>query len=356
MGLFGRTPPPSTCRVRVANAELTFEVPRNRLLLGSALDQGVAYPHNCRVGTCGSCKTRLVSGRIRPLIDFALSPLTAAELKDGCILACQSKVLGDLEIEAPIARGGGVAVQRVTGRIESAQTIAADVVDLRLRLDESFRHQPGQWVSIGARESEVRRAYSLHTPCDPAGTTEAGFYIKRLPGGAFSEWLFGADRTGIEMDLLGPFGVLGDQEIIGHNVCVAGSTGLAPVVCLIEAALEGSPQPRFTLVFGVRDAEDLFALDRLEALAQRHPGRLRVVPMLSHEPAGSRWQGGRGLVTEALTADLEIDPETTQAFLCGGVAMVDACERRLRELGVAPERVHADRFVPTGATVAAITV
>ena len=351
MKLFHRPPAPETCTVRVTNADFSFDVPRRRLLLGSALDQGVAYPHNCRVGTCGSCKTKLVSGRIRPLIDFALSPLTAQELKDGCILACQSKVLTDIEIEAPIGRGGGVAVQRVTGVVASAELVGHEVIDLRLRLDTLFRFQPGQWGSIGARDSEVRHAYSFHTPAPREGTTEVGFYIKKLPGGAFSEWLFAADRAGVEMELLGPFGILGDHDETGHNVCVAGSTGLAPIVCMVEDALAASEGARFTVVFGVRREHDLFVMDRLAALAERYPGRLRVIPLLSHEPPESGWTGGRGLVTEALGEDLA----AVHAFLCGNAPMVDACERRLVELGLPRERIHADRFVPTGATVANVT-
>ncbi|HEX6493410.1 MAG TPA: 2Fe-2S iron-sulfur cluster binding domain-containing protein [Candidatus Dormibacteraeota bacterium] len=351
MKLFHRSATPETCTVRVTNADFSFEVPRRRLLLGAALEQDVAYPHNCRVGTCGSCKTRLTCGRIRPLIDFALSPLTAQELKDGYILACQSKVLSDIEVEVPIGRGGGIAVQHVGGVIASAERAGNDVIDLRLRLDTPFRFQPGQWASIGARASEVRRAYSFHTPAPPEGTTEVGFYIKKLSGGAFSEWLFAADRTGVEMELKGPFGILGDHDESGHNVCVAGSTGLAPIICMVEDALAASATSRFTVVFGVRREQDLFATDRLSALAARHPGRLRVVPILSHEPQDTAWTGARGLVTEALDEDLG----AAHAFLCGNAPMVDACERRLLGLGLDRERIHADRFVPTGATVANVT-
>ena len=351
MKLFHRTPAPETCTVRVTNADFSFEVSRRRLLLGAALEQDVAYPHNCRVGTCGSCKTKLKCGKIRPLIDFALSPLTAKELKEGYILACQSKVLSDIEVEVPIGRGGGIAVQDIHGVIASAELIGSDVIDLRLRLDTPFRFQPGQWGSIGARDSEVRRAYSFHTPAPAGGTTEVGFYIKKLPGGAFSEWLFAADRTGVEMELKGPFGILGDHDESGHNVCVAGSTGLAPIVCMVEDALAASDTSRFTIVFGVRRERDLFAMDRLGELAARYPGRLRVVPILSHEPADSAWTGARGLVTEALDEDLD----AAHGFLCGNAPMVDACEARLVALGLERERIHADRFVPTGATVANVT-
>src|SRR6185295_13919980 len=94
---------------------------------------------------------------------------------------------------------------------------------------------------IGAADSEIRRAYSFHTPPgDEAGTTEVGFYIKRLPGGAFSEWLFDGDRTGVRFLVQGPFGAMGDAEPATHNICVAGSTGLAPILAIVDAGLATS--------------------------------------------------------------------------------------------------------------------
>jgi NAD(P)H-flavin reductase/ferredoxin len=342
--------PTTPCRINVSGSDCTFEVAKNKVLLASALNQGVAYPHNCKVGTCGSCKTRLVSGRVRPLLDFALSTLTAEDLKGGYILACQAKVLSDLELEVPIARHGAT-LQTVGAVVESCEAVAPDVIDLRLRLDSPFSFQPGQWASIGAADSAVRRAYSFHTPAGDGGGSDAvGFYIKKLPGGAFSEWLFESDRTGVRFEVHGPFGALGDADPAGDNICVAGSTGLAPVLSVIEAGLEASDTSRWTLVFGVRRAEDLFAMDRLERLHQRWGDRLRVVPILSHEPQGSDWQGRRGFVTDALEDDLGVDVETANAFLCGSGPMVDACERRLLSLGASQDRIMADRFMATGAS------
>jgi len=338
---------PSTCKVSVAGSDLSFEVPRNRLLLGTALGNGIAYPHNCKVGTCGSCKTRLVCGRVRPLLDFALSTLTGEELQGGYILACQAKVLSDLEIEVPIPRHGS-ALQTVGGAVASCEPLAADVVDLRLRLDTPFSFQPGQWASIGAADSEIRRAYSFHMSCDEGGATEVGFYVKRLPGGAFSEWLFEGDHSGERFEVKGPFGAMGDAEPAEENICVAGSTGLAPILSIVDSGLHGSDRSRYTVVFGVRREADLFAMDRLDGARRAWGDRLRVLPILSAEPAATSWTGPRGLVTDLLTDDLDLDVVRANAFLCGAAPIVDACEQRLLGLGLAPERIHADRFVATG--------
>ena len=104
--------PSGYCRITVQGGE-SFTIKKNELLLLAALEQGVDYPHNCRVGTCGSCKTQLVEGRISPMVDFALSPLTNAQLQDGYVLACQAKVRGDLTIVRSEGKIGIAASQPV---------------------------------------------------------------------------------------------------------------------------------------------------------------------------------------------------------------------------------------------------
>ncbi len=99
----------------------------------------------------------------------------------------------------------------------------------------------------------------------------------------------------------------------------------------------------------MRTASDLFALDRLERLKDiAGPERVRIVPVLSHEPAGSAWQGRRGLVTAVLDEELDVDYHSLSAFVCGALPMVEAVEKRLRTLNVSTDRIHADKFEPSG--------
>ena len=70
-------------------------------LLASALDQGIAWPHLCRVGSCGTCRCKLIKGKISPEIDFE-NILNQEQLKDGYILACKSSVKTDLMVEVKL--------------------------------------------------------------------------------------------------------------------------------------------------------------------------------------------------------------------------------------------------------------
>ncbi|MBA4285484.1 MAG: hypothetical protein C0434_08135, partial [Xanthomonadaceae bacterium] len=203
---------------------------------------------------------------------------------------------------------------------------------------------------IAESGSFTRRSYSYYdTPAaDGSGATEIGFLVKRLPGGRFSEWLFAEDRTDLKFWVEGPFGVMGIDDLDRDGLCVAGGTGLAPILSIVGDRLRRSTTAKFTIVFGVRTAADVFANDRLEALLREGGDRVRLITILSHEPAGSAWAGPRGLVTAALDETLGIDYATTAAFICGNLGMVEAVERRLIGLGVQADRIHADKFVPSG--------
>lgn len=67
-------------------------------VLEAADDVGVDIDNSCRAGTCGSCKVRLLKGKVTMDVDDALDD---ADRQAGVILACQAKSSGDdLEVEA----------------------------------------------------------------------------------------------------------------------------------------------------------------------------------------------------------------------------------------------------------------
>ncbi|MES2682034.1 MAG: 2Fe-2S iron-sulfur cluster binding domain-containing protein [Pseudomonadota bacterium] len=341
------------CRIVVQGAdgrEEHFDIRRNDLLLKAALEQGVDYPHNCRVGVCGSCKTRLVAGRVSPMVNLALSPLTNAEIEAGYVLACQAKVRGDLTVGVKLGQHALLPVETVSARVSRWQPLPGEVIDLRLKLDTPVHFHAGQYCTIAESGSFVRRSYSYYDvpPADGEGPAqEVGFLVKRLPGGRFSEWLFAEDRTGVKFWLEGPFGVMGVDDYERDGLCVAGGTGLAPILSIVGDRLRRSKTAKFTIVFGVRTAKDVFASERLQQLLSQAGERVRLVTILSHEPAGSDWTGPRGLVTAALTPAVGLDFREVAAFVCGNLGMVEAVEKSLLALGVAPERIHADKFVPS---------
>ncbi len=333
-----------TCTVTVLGAAKKFEVPRGDLLLMAALEQGINYPHTCRVGTCGRCRTKLVSGRISPQIDFALSPLSNDELEQGVILACQAKVRSDLEIDVALIDQKVIKPKMIAGTITHWQRLPGEVIDLRVGLEKPLHFQAGQYASIATSGSFTRRMFSFYDAPKPNGNYDVGFLIKKLPGGKFSEWLYNDDRRDVRVWIEAPFGQMGLDDEPRDALGVAGGTGIAPILSIARDRLRRFPKNRFTIVFGVRREYELFALDKLDEIADESAGRLTVIPILSDEPTGRDWTGATGLVTDAINSDLNLDFGGLSAFVCGSVPMVNAVEAHLLKMKVDPKRIHADKF------------
>ena len=49
----------------------SFAVAPGETVLERALKAGLAYPHDCTVGTCGTCRTKLVSGKVDAITPFS---------------------------------------------------------------------------------------------------------------------------------------------------------------------------------------------------------------------------------------------------------------------------------------------
>jgi toluene methyl-monooxygenase electron transfer component len=73
------------------------EVEPGETLLQAALRSGVAFPHSCRVGSCATCKCRLVAGNIKSMTDTSYV-LDTEEVEGGFILACQSILKSDIRV------------------------------------------------------------------------------------------------------------------------------------------------------------------------------------------------------------------------------------------------------------------
>ena len=88
---------------KILNNDKEFKVSKGKNLLAAALDDGINWPHKCRVGSCGSCKYKLIKGKISPDIDFGYV-LSFDELNDGYALACQSSLKSDVEVEIELKK------------------------------------------------------------------------------------------------------------------------------------------------------------------------------------------------------------------------------------------------------------
>jgi NAD(P)H-flavin reductase/ferredoxin len=346
--LFGKKPSSHSARIAPANVEL--RVGSKETLLQAALNQGIAFPHDCRAGGCGACKCRLVKGKVRELTDKSYI-LSAEELRDNYVLACQSIPQSDIEVDVQLREASTLVETRQTpARITHMVPLTHDIVHVTLELEHALAFTPGQYCEISPTEGSaagVKRSYSFANVPDANGTSRhAEFFIRKVPGGRFTEWLFDEAKVGDSLDVNAPFGEFVLRESSAPMLCIAGGSGLAPVLSLLQGALQSLRRPReVTLVFGARSQADLYMLDAIEALRREWPVRFDFVPVLASEPADSAWQGRRGLIVDHLAGVLGESLGVQQAYLCGPPGMIDSCIGGLKAAGAQESEIYFDKFL-----------
>jgi ferredoxin-NADP reductase len=96
--------PPAEHALRVALPTVTFSLSDksaplspDQTILDAADQVGVEIDNSCRVGTCGTCRVKLLSGNVTMAVEDGLEP---GDKEQGIILACQAKSTGNVTIEA----------------------------------------------------------------------------------------------------------------------------------------------------------------------------------------------------------------------------------------------------------------
>ena len=316
-------------------------------LLTAALEAGFAWPHDCRVGSCGTCRCVLKRGRIKALTDFVYT-LDPADIRAGAILACQTLLKSDVVVEIELG-AGAAALEEVCGTISGQRHLTHDIVEVTVSLERpSFiTARAGQYVDISSTQLAAPRSYSLaHAPNHGDGR-HCAFFVRHVRGGEFTDWLFAANRCGEGLILRGPCGNFHRREGSGRMICIAGGSGLAPINALLEDAVRVGETRACVVLFGAREMRDLYYLDELAELGRRWGGPFSLWPVLSGEPTDSAWTGARGMVTDDLTKAVGIErfDARDQAYACGPPAMIDAAITRLQSMGLATSAIYFDRFL-----------
>jgi benzoate/toluate 1,2-dioxygenase reductase subunit len=154
-----------------------------------------------------------------------------------------------------------------------------------------------------------------------------------------STYLTGAAASGAAMQLTGPFGSFYLRPVVRPTLFLAGGTGIAPFLSMLEyLAGTGSAHP-VRLVFGVTNDIDLVALDQLDALAARLPTFEYRTCVVADASAHAR----KGYVTAHVEPAWLNDGEA-DVYLCGPVAMVEAVRHWLEASGTPPRNFHYEKF------------
>lgn len=332
---------PQIATVKPFNVQVA--VGPTQTLLEAALAQGVAFPHNCTVGTCASCKCRLTSGRVTAITDFGYT-LSKEELEAGFILACQARLKSAVTVEVESPAADTPPPEKFDGKIVRVEDLTHDIKAVSIALDRPINFIAGQYANVVADDIPAR-SYSFATAPERGGRREITFFIRRVPGGVFTEKLFAGQMKSAEIDIDGPHGTFYLRQGEGPIICLAGGSGLAPLLSVLQHAWKNRMRRQCVMLFGARTQADLYALSQIDEIARDWLPSFSFTPVLSHEPQDSSWSGLRGMVTDHVAAMFPAgDPADFQGYMCGPPPMVDAAVTVLTDLGIPLTSIHYDKF------------
>ena len=330
-------------------SERSFSVDADEAILPAAMRQGVGLPYGCRDGACGSCKSRLVEGRVvhGPHQHKALS---VDEEAAGFILTCCAVPQSDCVVQARSVPGAGEhPVLKLPSRVMSIERPAPDVAVLKLQLpaNQNLQYRAGQYVEfiLQGPNGGVRRSYSMANAPGQLGSPPAiELHIRHMPGGKFTDHVFSAMKEKDILRMEGPFGSFFLREDSNKPlVLLASGTGFAPIKAIVQQMQAMGLTRPAVLYWGARRKADLYQHTWCEEAAAALPW-LRYVPVLSDAAPEDAWTGRTGFVHQAVMADWP-DLSGHQVYACGAPVMVQSAQRDfVAHCGLPADEFYADSF------------
>jgi ring-1,2-phenylacetyl-CoA epoxidase subunit PaaE len=233
-------------------------------------------------------------------------------------------------------------------RQETADAISLSFAIPR-ELEADYRFAPGQYLTLRATldGEEVRRSYSI---CSGPDDDELRIAVKKIDGGAFSNWAAEQLKTGDQLDVMTPtgrFGIAHAPDQARVYVGFAAGSGITPILSIVKGMLAREPHSRFFLFYGNRSTGGMLFREALEELKDRFLQRLSVFHVISGEEQDIPILHGRldGDKVRVLLRSLVPAENVDHVFICGPAGLSEDIEATCREIGIAHNRIHVERFV-----------
>ncbi|TFH09594.1 MAG: CDP-6-deoxy-delta-3,4-glucoseen reductase [Nitrosomonadales bacterium] len=326
-------------RITINPSDHVFNAKTGETVLQAALREGFPLPYGCRNGACGTCKGKIIQGKV----DFGRyneDMLTEAEKEAGIALFCCALPLSELVIECrEIGAIKDIKVRKMPCRVQKMERVASDVmiISLKLPTNERLQFLAGQYINILMKDGK-KRSFSLANA--PHDDELLQLHVRNYLGGMFAEHTFSSMK---EKDILrfeGPLGTFFLRENSNKPIIfIASGTGFAPVKSILEHAFHVAEtrgnDRHMVLYWGVRIKADLYLANLAGSWQQEHDN-FSFIPVLSETLPTDAWQGRTGLVHQSVLQDFD-SLSGYQVYACGSPVMVGAARKDFINLRNLPE-------------------
>ena len=326
-------------KIEVTRSARVVEAAPGETVLSAALRAGIDYPHSCMTGKCGACKSRLIEGEVEHL-EHKKFTLTDQEKSLGLMLACRAVARTDIKVGWISDDEVQALPGRHFGRITRKVRLTHDVwgIGIEIRSGSAFVFRPGQFAMLQIGQLPAR-SYSM---ASQPNAKDLDFFVREVPNGLVSGYVGKTLEVGDEVSLKGPFGnSYLRRDHTGPILAVAGGSGLAPILSVVEGALRDGFKQLIRLYFGVREDRDVFLESRLSELERAFPNFSAKIVV----DRGSQIPGREtGRVGDVVMNDLPSFEGDWRAYLAGPPPMVEGLMTALQIRGIEKGSIHADPF------------
>src|SRR5258708_26128490 len=192
-------------KVNARNRGFEFDARSRESVLYAGLRAGIDLPYECATGTCGTCKAKLISGRLHD--GWGEAPgrkYVKPEQREFLMCQCAAEGAVMLEVSKFVyaVEPGACSPDACTGVLRAPRRLAHDVMAFGVELEQPHVFDAGQFVLLAPAGLLGYRAYSM---CNfERGGRQLDFVVKRQPDGRFSEGLVRADRHGQPPEIFCP--------------------------------------------------------------------------------------------------------------------------------------------------------
>ena len=324
--------------------ERSFAVPRGMTLLEAARAEGVPVASQCGSGSCGTCLVTLEAGTTES-VSGKLTALLPSEYAAGDRLACSTYAMDDAVFRVPYGITGlaDVETRVVSAQMTQLEWLSKSVVMLSIRLPDGvgMEFEAGQYVRLRVPGTDQWRSYSMAST--QRELPSMSFLIKCIDDGVMSTFLTRTAAIGGAIDLEGPFGRFTLGEPAQHYLMLAGGTGLAPIMSMLDALrVRRGPRPkRIVLCFACQTEHDLFFVEEL-GLRQSWMKNLEVRIAVT-APLDPGYSGCVGTPLSLVRPEDLVDGMVVR--LCGPPGMIEAAKAMLIDAGVPSSAISSELFV-----------
>ena len=315
-----------------------IEVRAGANLLEVLREHRVPLSYSCMAGRCGTCRCKVTAGDVLHSGQETAGPLAGKRY----VLACQTILTEPCTIEIPEPDEVVVHPARIVkATVVAIEDMTHDIKRLRLKSAKPLEFSPGQYAHLQFTPEHIR-PYSMAGLCTDG---ELEFHTRLVPGGRVTGYIANTLKAGDSVRVSGPLGTAYlRRQHADPMLCVAGGTGLAPILAIVRGAIAAGMANPIHLYFGVRSPRDVYGAPWLQRLREEHKDLHVHVVVTS---GSTRARERSGLVTDAIDQDWA-RLSGWRAYLCGAPPMVEAATMLVRQKGVAPEQIYADAFYSSG--------